>query len=166
MIEALLMGKLTGTPESRASKGGRPYVQARLRVPIGADESVFVRLTAFSESVCTALLALDDGDAAAVAGTLKPGAWVDRDGAAKPNLDLVVGQVLSVHHLRRRRQAMQPSTDACTVQAAAGSSGRRGRASRGLAPAPTSDPSPQTAAAFGAALDDAWLAGGAAERTP
>ena len=91
MIEALLMGKLTGAPEPRTSKGGRPYVQARLRVPIGAEDSVFVRLTAFSESVCSALLALGDGDAAAVSGTLKPGAWVDRDGAAKPNLDLSCG---------------------------------------------------------------------------
>ena len=64
-----------------------------------------MRLTAFSGSACAALLALDDGDA--VAGTLKDGAWVDRDGAARPNLDMVVAQVLTAYHVQRRHQATQ-----------------------------------------------------------
>lgn len=112
MIEALLSGKLAGKPESLHSKSGKPYVRAKLRVPLGADETVFVRLTAFSESACAALLALDDGDAAAVAGTLKPGAWVDKDGTPRSSLDVIVGQVLSVYHLKRRRDAVQAAGEA------------------------------------------------------
>lgn len=112
MIEALLSGKLAGKPELLHSKTGKPYVRAKLRVPLGADETVFARLTAFSESACAALRALDDGDAAAVAGTLKVGAWVDKDGMPRPSIDVIVTQVLSVYHLKRRRDAVQAAGEA------------------------------------------------------
>jgi single-stranded DNA-binding protein len=108
MIETLVSGKLQGQPEQRTAKTGRAYVQAKMRVSAGANEVHFVRVAAFTDSACAALLALGDGDALAVAGTLKPGAWLDRDGKAKPNLDLVAAQVLTVYHLKRRREAVQP----------------------------------------------------------
>lgn len=107
MIEALISGKLQGRSEQRTGKTtGKAYVQARLRVSAGADDTHFIRVTAFSESVCSALLALDDGDALAVAGTLKVGAWLDREGAAKPNLDMVAAQVLTAYGVRRKREAV------------------------------------------------------------
>ena len=153
MIEALVSGKLQGQPEQRTAKTGRAYVQARMRVAAGADEAHFVRVTAFSESACAALLALGDGDALAVAGTLKPGAWMDRDGNAKPNLDLVAAQVLTAYHLKRRREAVQP-----------GESGTDTRPAPRLATAPK-QPRPQHSAATDAGdfngADDAWLTGGA-----
>ena len=153
MIEALVSGKLQGQPEQRTAKTGRAYVQARMRVSAGAEEVHFVRLTAFSESVCAALLALGDGDALAVAGTLKPGAWVDRDGNAKPNLDLVAAQVLTAYHLKRRREAVQP-----------GEGGTDTTPAPRLAPAPR-QPRPQRSTAPDAGdfdgADDAWLTGGA-----
>lgn len=107
MIEALVAGKLVGKPEARTAKSGRTFVQARLRVPAGGEEVIFARLTAFSDTAGAALLALDDGDAVAVAGSVKLGAWVDRDGNAKPNVNMVVSQVLTVYHLKRRREAVQ-----------------------------------------------------------
>lgn len=160
MIEALISGKLHGQPEQRTARTGRPFVQARMRVAAGAEEVHFVRITAFSESACTALLALGDGDALAVAGTLKPGAWIDRDGNAKPNLDMVAAQVLTVYHLKRRRDAMQPG---------------EGGPATALTPTPLPSPSPSPARGTRAqqqrnepdhdsvatAGDDAWLAGGA-----
>ena len=116
MIETLMTGKLHGRPEQRTSANtGRSYVQARLRVAAGADETHFVRVTAFSESAGAALMALGDGDAVAVAGTLRLGAWTDRDGQPRPNADLVAAQVLTVYHLKRRRDAMQPSEGAATT---------------------------------------------------
>lgn len=155
MIEALVSGKLQGQPEQRSAKTGRAYVQARMRVCAGAEEVHFVRVTAFSESACAALLALGDGDALAVAGTLKPGAWVDRDGNAKPNLDLVAAQVLTAYHLKRRREAVQPGeggTDAAPAPRTA------------TAPAPR-QPRPQRSGAPDAddfdSADNAWLTGGA-----
>lgn len=163
MIEVLMAGKLVGKPEARTSKSGRTFVTARLRVAAGGEDTHFIRLTAFSESAGAALLALDDGDAAAVAGTLKPGAWVDRDGAAKPNLDVVVVQVLTAYHLKRRRDAVQdagepkgtdPPTPTRTASPAPGY-GRRSRAPRPEATPPDAD----GCIDFGEASDDAWLRG-------
>lgn len=111
-----MTGKLHGRPEQRTSPTtGRRYVQARLRVAAGADDNHFVRVTAFRESAGAALLALGDGDAAAVAGTLRLGAWADRDGQPRLNVDLVASQVLTVYHVKRRRSDVQPSDGDATT---------------------------------------------------
>ncbi len=106
MIEALITGKLHQRAEERTSKGGKPFVKAQMRTAAGEAESLFVNVVAFSESACAALLALDAGDSLAVAGTLKPSAWIDRDGNARPSLDIVAAQVLTLYGLKRRRAAV------------------------------------------------------------
>lgn len=105
MIEALIAGKLHGKPERRTSRSGKPFVSAKVRVPSGED-AVFISVVAFSDDVQTVLLALDDGEAIALAGTLAAKAWTDRDGNARPSLDLVANQILTVHHAKRKREAM------------------------------------------------------------
>ena len=105
MIEALITGKLHQRAEERTSKGGRPFVTAKVRAAVGEAEGVFVNVVAFSESACAALLALEAGDSLALAGTLKPSAWIDRDGNARPSLDLVAAQVMTLYGLKRRRAA-------------------------------------------------------------
>ena len=105
MIEAIITGKLHQRAEERTSKGGRPFVTAKVRTAAGEADSLFVNVVAFSESACAALLALDVGDSLAVAGTLKAGAWIDRDGNARPSLDLVAAQVLTLYGMKRRRAA-------------------------------------------------------------
>lgn len=107
MIESLVSGKLHGKPMQRTSKTGRPFVTAKMRVATGADESHFVNVTAFSDSAQAALLALDDGDGVAVAGSLNVGMWTTREGVAAPSLSIIAAQVLSVYHLKRKRQAVQ-----------------------------------------------------------
>jgi len=69
---------------------------------------VFVNVIAFSQAVCEALLALGDGDAVALAGSLTPKAWIDREGTARPALDLVASQVLTAYHVSRKRKAVAP----------------------------------------------------------
>lgn len=151
MIETLLSGKLQGQPEQRTSKNGKPYVQARMRVAAGAEETHFARLIAFSDTACTALLALADGDALAVAGTLKVSAWIDKAGEPKPNLDLVVSQLLTAYAVKRKREAVQPGGDAGPGHPTAAPSNRPARrqapAQRGL----------DYEHDFGDAGDDAWL---------
>jgi hypothetical protein len=41
------------------------------------------------------LLALEDGDAVAVAGALTPKVWLDKQGNARPALDMIVSRVLA-----------------------------------------------------------------------
>lgn len=151
-IEALLAGKLQGQPEQRTAKTGRTFVQCRMRVSAGAEETHFVRITAFSDSACAALLALGDGDALAVAGTPKVGVWTPQGGEPRPNLDMVAAQVLTVYHLERRRKAMQPGDDGSRRPEVAAEA----RPARHQAPA---QPGPEPDDAFGCADDDAWLKG-------
>ena len=107
MIEAIVSGKVYGKPTQRSSKTGAAFTVAKLRVATSASESLFVNVIAFSESAQAALLALDDGDAAALAGTLTPKVWTDREGNTRPALDLVAAQVLTAYGLSKKRAAVR-----------------------------------------------------------
>ncbi|MBU6257279.1 MAG: single-stranded DNA-binding protein [Burkholderiales bacterium] len=138
-IEALVLGKLHQRAEERTSKAGRSFIVAKVRAAAGDADSLFVNVIAFSESACAALLALDAGDSVALAGTLKPGAWTDREGNARPSVDLVAAQVMTQYGLKKKRDAAQASE-------------RQPESARRQQPAGDD---------FGAD-DDAWLNGGRA----
>lgn len=108
MIEGLISGKLYGRAEQRTGRSGRSYTTAKVRAATGEADAVFVNVVAFSESAQAGLLALDDGDAVAMAGTLTPKAWIDREQQPRPALDMVVAQVLTAYHLKRKRSAVAP----------------------------------------------------------
>lgn len=110
MIEALISGKLMGTPSQRTGRNGNPFTVANVRVPTG-DGAVFCHVIAFSDSARLALLALADGDAVALAGSLKVGTWQAKDGTHHPSLDMTASQVLTVYHAARKRKAMQPERE-------------------------------------------------------
>lgn len=107
MIEALVSGKLYGQPAQKISKTGKPFVVAKVRAHVG-DADVFVNVIAFSPAACEALLALGEGDAVALAGSLTPKVWTDREGISRPALDLMASQVLTAYHVTRRRKALEP----------------------------------------------------------
>jgi single-stranded DNA-binding protein len=105
-IEALIAGKLFKVAEERRSNAGKVFVTAKVRAAMGDGESIFVNVIAFSDSAKAALLALDDGEAVALAGSLTPKIWTDRDGNAKPALDMVAANVLTAYHVARKRKAV------------------------------------------------------------
>jgi single-stranded DNA-binding protein len=107
MIDALISGKVMGTPAQRTSKNGNAFTVAKVRVPTGED-SMFCNVICFAESAQAALLALGDGDAVALAGSLKVGVWQAKDGTHRPSLDMTVTQVLTAYHVTKKRKAMQP----------------------------------------------------------
>jgi single-stranded DNA-binding protein len=109
MIEALVSGKLHGQPAQKIAKTGKPFVVAKVRAHAG-DSDVFVNVIAFSQAACEALLALGDGDAVSLAGSLTPKAWTDREGIARPALDLVASQVLTAYHVTRKRRTLERKT--------------------------------------------------------
>ena len=90
MIDALIAGKLHSKPVAHTGKSGKPFVTAKVRVSVTADDSLFVSVIAFSQTVIPALLALDAGDSVSLSGTLTPKVW---DG--KPALDLVAHGILT-----------------------------------------------------------------------
>ena len=118
MIDALISGKLHGKATERTSKAGKPYALAKVRASTGDGEALFVNVIAFDTAPCTALLALGDGDAVALVGTLTPKAWLDREGQPRAAVDVVAAQVLSAYHVRRKREAVT-TPKPCTTPAAA-----------------------------------------------
>ena len=96
MIDALVSGRVFGDPEQRLGKGNTPFVVAKVRAPANDGETVLVNVIAFDDAPSAALLALRDGDAVALAGSLTPKVWTDKQGNTRPALDMVAQRVLSV----------------------------------------------------------------------
>ena len=125
MIDALVGGKLFKTPEERRSGSGKTFVVANVRAADGDGEGLFVNVVAFSDSAKAALLALEEGDSVALAGTLKIGTYEARDGSVKPSVSMVASKVLTTYHVARKRKAVaeasEPATagDATTTRAGA-----------------------------------------------
>lgn len=106
MIEGLVSGKLHGKAERRTGKSGKPFVVAKVRAAAGEGETLFVNVVAFSEEASAALLALRDGDAVSLAGSLTPKAWTDREGKVRPALDMIANQVMTAYHAKRKREVV------------------------------------------------------------
>lgn len=106
MIDALIGGRLYGKPARRMGNSGKPFVTAKVRAAAGDGDALFVNVIAFSAGVGDALLALDDGDSVSISGALTPKVWTDRNGEAKPSLDMVAHGLLSAYHIKRKRQAV------------------------------------------------------------
>ena len=111
MIDGLIAGKLYGTPSIKTGASGKTFVTAKVRAAAGDGESLFVNIITFSESVGAALLALDEGDSVALTGPLTLRVWIDRNGDAKPSLDMVAHCVMSPYHLKRKRVAVAHAFD-------------------------------------------------------
>ena len=95
MIQALIAGTLLAKPEVREGKNGSAFTLAKVRAVSGDGESLILNAIAFSPQASAALLALEDGDAVAVSGALTPKVWLDKQGNARPALDMIVNRVLA-----------------------------------------------------------------------
>lgn len=110
MIDALIAGKLFGTPKLGQGKNG-PYTTAMVRVATVGGDSLMCSVIAFADSAQTALQALGEGEAVSLAGTLTPKVYEARDGTHRPSLDMVAHAVLTAYQVKRRRQVVQGDGD-------------------------------------------------------
>lgn len=95
MIDGLVAGRLYGDAELRADRAGKPFTVARVRATTADGETLFVNVIAFDTAVRNALQALRDGDSVALSGSLSPKVWTDRQGTARPALDMVAHRMLT-----------------------------------------------------------------------
>ena len=95
MIRALVVGELRADPQQRMGKNGKPYVLARLSVPMGDQGRVSCSLIVFEAEAVTRLLQLRAGASVAAAGTLKVGVYEGNDGATRASLDMVADEIAS-----------------------------------------------------------------------
>ncbi|MCZ2103093.1 MAG: single-stranded DNA-binding protein [Comamonadaceae bacterium] len=105
MIDALIQGRIHGKPEQRTGQSGKPYTVAKVRTSARDGEAVFMGCIAFAPAAQSALLALTEGDAVALAGELTLKIWTGKDGTARPAADLLVHQALSAYAVSRKREA-------------------------------------------------------------
>lgn len=106
MIDALLSGRLAADPKEGAASNGNRYATARLHVAAGAEDRITVSVIAFDAVTVAGLLALKPGEAVTLAGELTPKVWTDKDGNARPSLDMKAHALLTPYHVQRKRQAM------------------------------------------------------------
>jgi single-stranded DNA-binding protein len=107
MIDALIAGKLYGQPKQMTGKQGKPFAIAKVRAAAGEGEALFVNVITFDPDTVAALLALGDGDSVALAGSLTPKVWTDKEGNSRPAVDLVAHKLLTAYHVTRKRNAVQ-----------------------------------------------------------
>ena len=113
MIDGLIAGHLVGLAETREGKNGTRFALAKVKATSGDGESLIVNVIAFATEASAALMALDDGDAIALAGALTPKVWTDKQGNTRPALDMVATQVLTAYHAARKQQTLaEPGNDA------------------------------------------------------
>lgn len=116
MIEALLTGQIYTAASARiGSATGTEFVVATIRVATG-DDALFIKCLAFDKPIRTALLKLNAGDSVAAGGMLKAAAWIDKNGKARPSLELIVTQLLTMYQrAKKRAAASDASTEAATL---------------------------------------------------
>lgn len=95
-LDVLLQGRLSGKPQTRPAKSLSTFVTAKVVARMANAENIHVNVIAFGETVKAALLALEYGDSVAIAGELKVGIYTDKEGVARPSLDLTAFKVTTV----------------------------------------------------------------------
>lgn len=108
MIEGLIAGTLVGLAETRQGKNDTSFALAKVKATAGDGESLMVNVIAFATETSAALMALDDGDAVALAGSLTPKVWTDKQGNTRPALDMVATRVLTVFHATQKHLDITP----------------------------------------------------------
>ncbi len=96
MIEGLVAGHIWGEPEKRVGKNNSLFVVAKVRAQGSQPELVIVNVIAFDHMASKGLLALRDGDAVSLAGSLSPKVWIDKQGVSRAALDMIATRVLAL----------------------------------------------------------------------
>ena len=96
MIDGLVAGRLYGEAERRTDKAGKAYSLAKVRASTAEGEVLFVNVIAFDDDLCASLHRLYDGDSVALSGSLNPRVWTDKQGNARPALDMVAHRLFSM----------------------------------------------------------------------
>ncbi|MBX9868622.1 MAG: single-stranded DNA-binding protein [Burkholderiaceae bacterium] len=96
MIDALIAGRLYGNAEERAGQADSRYVTCKVRAATDDGDTLMCNVIAFNDAARQALLALADGDSVALSGALTPKVWFDKQGNARPAIDLIAHTVLGV----------------------------------------------------------------------
>lgn len=94
MIDGIVAGRLHTDAEQRVDKFGKAFTVVKMKASTAEGEGVLVNVIAFDAACQDALRRLREGDAVALAGALTPRVWTDKQGNARPALDMVAHRSL------------------------------------------------------------------------
>ncbi|MBC3920568.1 single-stranded DNA-binding protein [Undibacterium sp. CY18W] len=97
MIDALIAGRIYGQVEERAGQNGSVYVTCKVRAATDDGDFIICNVIAFNDAARANLLGLGDGDSLSLSGALTPKVWTDKQGKARPALDLIAHAVITAH---------------------------------------------------------------------
>jgi hypothetical protein len=100
MIDALIAGRLFGNAEQRTGHADSHYVTCKVKVMTDNGDTLICNVISFNEKVGASLLHCEDGESISLSGALTPKVWTDKQGNARPALDLVAHAVLGLTHPR------------------------------------------------------------------
>lgn len=99
---------MVGLAEMRQGKNASQFGVAKVRANSGDGQVIVVNVIVFAPEACAALMALDDGDSVALAGSLTPKVWSDKQGNAKPALDMVANNVMTAYQVTSKQAGDAP----------------------------------------------------------
>ena len=105
MIDALISGRLRGTPSVRTGSNGAPFALFRVSAADKTGASLLCSCIAFSATAIEAVQRLSDGDSIAVTGEAAISTWNASDGSPRHGLDLTAHGVLTPYAVSRKRKA-------------------------------------------------------------
>lgn len=106
MIDGLIAGRIYGDPQRREDANGKFYSVGKVKAATSGGENLLVSVIVFGDAA-QQFLALSDGDSVALAGSLTPKVWTDKEGQQRPGLDMQAHQVLSMYQLQKKRHQAQ-----------------------------------------------------------
>ena len=96
MIDALIAGRMYGAAEQRTGQAGSTYVTCKIKAMTDDGDSIMCNVIAFQDTIRAALLAMEDGASVSLSGATTPKVWIDKQGNARPALDLVAHRLLTL----------------------------------------------------------------------
>lgn len=96
MIDGLISGRLHGQAEAGQGQAGSQYVTCKIKVISDEGDNLLCNVIAFNDKLCQFLLSLEDGASISLSGALRPKVWFDKQGNARPALDLVAHRWLGL----------------------------------------------------------------------
>ena len=100
----LISGKLFRDPEAKTSRANKPYAFATVKIGQG-DDAQWWRVMAFGDADREELLALRNGDAVSVSGTLKVELYTPNGGEPRVSLSVLADRLISARRAKREKTA-------------------------------------------------------------
>ncbi|MFZ6691988.1 single-stranded DNA-binding protein [Undibacterium sp. SXout20W] len=97
MIDALISGRIYGRADERSGQGGSLYVTCKVKAMTDEGDTLICNVIAFNDKARSTLLDLEDGESISLSGALTPKVWIDKQGKARPAIDLIAHVVMSTH---------------------------------------------------------------------